>query len=112
MKLLGGDRIFFILTLTLTLGGFAIFSSAALGLLARENGSVSHEILLQAGLGLGLGMVALMVARALSIPFLKRIAPYAYAATVLLTALVFIPGIGAHAGGATRWINLRFTTLQ
>ncbi|MBI3572083.1 cell division protein FtsW [Candidatus Kaiserbacteria bacterium] len=112
MKMFSGDRIFFILTLTLTLSGFAIFSSAALGLLARESVSVSHDILLQAALGLGLGIVALFIARALSLTFLKRIAPYAYGAALLLTALVFVPGIGAHAGGATRWINLGFTTLQ
>lgn len=100
------------LTLSLALAGFAIFSSAALGLLARENGSVSHEILLQAGLGLGLGIIALFGARAIPLATIKRFAPYIYGASLLATALVFIPGIGFSANGATRWINLGFTTVQ
>jgi len=112
MKLVKGDRIFFVITIALALGGFAIFSSAALGLLARESASVSRDILTQAGLGLGLGFVALFVIRAIPLAQVKRLAPYAYAATVLLTLSVFIPGIGHHANGATRWIDLGFITLQ
>ncbi|MBU6490606.1 putative lipid II flippase FtsW [Patescibacteria group bacterium] len=107
-----GDRIFFILMLALALAGLAIFSSASLGLLAREGGSISRDILLQAGLGLGFGFAAFFLTRTASLDRIKRLAPYIYGATVLFTALVFVPGIGFHAGGATRWINLRFTTVQ
>lgn len=107
-----GDRVFFVLVLSATLAGFAIFSSATLGLLARESSSVAKDILLQAGLGLGLGFIALFSARAISLSTVRRMAPYLYALTLLLTALVFIPGIGLHANGATRWIDLRFTTFQ
>ncbi len=103
---------FFLLLLAIVLAGLAIFSSAALGMLARESSSVSKDILLQAGLGLGLGFLSLLVARALPLTLLKRFAPYLYGATLLFTALVFVPGIGLHANGATRWINLGFTTMQ
>ncbi len=106
-----GDRVFFGLTLSLALLGFAIFSSASLGLLAR-GGSVSHDILLQAGLGLGLGFVALFAVRLTPLVLIKRWSPYLYGLTLLLTALVFVPGVGLHALGATRWINLGFTTFQ
>lgn len=112
MKFVSGDRIFFILVLAIVLAGIAIFSSAALGLLARESSSVSKDILLQSGLGLGLGFLALFIARAVPLSFIKRFSPYIYVATILFTALVFVPGIGFHAGGATRWINLGFTTIQ
>ena len=112
MKFVSGDRIFFTLVLGITLAGLAIFSSAALGLLARESSSVSRDILLQSGLGLGLGFLALIVARAVPLTWVKRYSPYIYLATLLFTALVFVPGIGFHSGGATRWINLHFTTVQ
>ena len=112
MKYISGDRMFFMLVLSASLAGIAIFSSAALGLLARESSSVSRDILLQTGLGLGLGFLALFIARAIPIGWLKRFAPYIYAATILFTALVFVPGIGFRSGGATRWISLRFTTVQ
>lgn len=112
MKFVSGDRIFFLLVLTIALAGLAIFSSAALGLLARESSSLSKDIMLQSGLGLGLGLLALFAARAVPFVWIKRWAPYIYAGTLLFTALVFIPGIGFHSGGATRWINLGFTTIQ
>jgi len=112
MKYASGDKIFFFLVLATAFAGLAIFSSAALGMLARESSSVSKDIFLQAGLGLGLGFVVLFLARAIPLGWLKRGAPYVYGATLLLTALVFIPGIGFRAGGATRWINLGFTTVQ
>ncbi len=96
----------------MVLAGLAIFSSATLGLLARESSSVSKDILLQAGLGIGLGFVCLFITRSVSFTFMKRSAPAIYVATLLFTLMVFIPGIGFHAGGATRWINLGFTTVQ
>jgi len=112
MKLFSGDRMFLMLVFSIALAGLAIFSSAALGLLARESSSVSKDILLQAGLGLGLGLLAFLTARAIPLASVRRFAPYLYVLSLLFTALVFVPGIGFHAGGATRWINLGFTTVQ
>jgi cell division protein FtsW len=112
MKFAFGDRVFFMLVLAIVLAGLAIFSSAALGLLARESSSVSKDIMLQAGLGFGLGFLALLLARAIPLAQIKRFAPYIYGAAILFTALVFVPGIGLRANGATRWISLGFTTVQ
>jgi len=112
MKFVSGDRIFFLLVLSIALAGLAIFSSAALGILVRESGSLSKDILLQSGLGFGLGLLALFSARAIPFAWIKRFAPYIYAITLLFTMLVFVPGIGFHSGGATRWIDIGFTTVQ
>ncbi|MDO8566949.1 MAG: FtsW/RodA/SpoVE family cell cycle protein [bacterium] len=112
MKFVSGDKVFFMLVLGIVLAGLAIFSSATLGLLAREGSSFSKDILLQTGLGLGLGFISLLIARAMPLALIKRLSPFIYAATVLFTALVFVPGIGFHSGGATRWVNLGFTTVQ
>lgn len=112
MRRIFGDRLFLVLALSAALAGLAIFSSAALGLLAREHASVSRNILLQAGLGLGLGFLALSAARALPLTLARRFAPHIYIATLCATALVFVPGFGFRSGGATRWIDLGFTTVQ
>lgn len=112
MKWLSGDRMFLLLVVCLALAGFAIFSSAALGLLARETSSVSRDILLQAGLGLGFGFLMLIGARGLPFAWIKRSAPYVYVLSLLLTLLVFVPYIGLRANGAARWINVGFTTMQ
>lgn len=111
-KFATGDRMFFILVLTATFAGFAIFASATLGLLARQTSSVSQDLLLQVVLGIGLGLIALFIARSMPLTAVRRWAPYLFGATLIFTALVFVPGIGLHANGATRWINLGFTTVQ
>jgi cell division protein FtsW len=112
MKIASGDKIFFMLVLGIVFSGLAIFSSAALGLLARESSSVSKDILFQAGLGLGLGFMALAIARVIPLAFIKRWSLFLYVLSLIFTALVFVPGIGFHSGGATRWISLGFTTIQ
>ncbi len=112
MRSVSGDRVFLTLVIILALAGLAIFSSATLGFLARETVSVSRNILLQTGLGFGIGFLGFLAARAIPLASLKRFAPYIYAFTILLTLSVFVPGIGFHSGGATRWINLGFTTIQ
>lgn len=107
-----GDRLFFLLVIGLALGGIAIFSSAALGLLARSSASVSRDILDQVVLGLILGGIGLAIARKFPLATLKKLTPWIYGASIVLTLLVFIPGIGMSANGATRWINVGFTTIQ
>lgn len=112
MKFVSGDRIFLMLVCGISFAGFAIFASAELGLLARENSSISRDLMIQGGLGLGLGFFALFLARTVSLARIKRFAPHIYAATILFTAMVFLPGIGLRANGATRWIDLGFMTVQ
>ena len=107
-----GDRVFFVLVLILALAGIAIFASAALGLLARQNSTITRDIVDQLVFGLALGIAALFVLQSLPLAFIKRSAPYLYVASLLLTALVFIPSLGTTANGATRWLNVGFTTIQ
>lgn len=112
MRFVSGDRVFLALVLTIAFAGFAIFSSAALGLLAREGSSLSEDIVVQAVLGLGFGFVALALARAIPLAWVARLAPLFFILSLILTALVFVPGVGLTANGATRWIDLGFTTVQ
>ena len=111
VKTLIADKIFFALVMAAALAGLAVFSSASLGLLAR-NGSISHDILVQASLGLAGGLIALAVATVTPLALIKRYALYIYIGTLILTALVFVPHVGFAANGARRWINLGFTTMQ
>lgn len=103
---------FFLLVLAAALAGLAIFASATLGLLARQESFISKGILLQAGLGFGLGMLGLFIAKTISFAWIRKAAPYLYLLGLAATALVFVPGIGLRANGATRWIDLGFTTVQ
>lgn len=111
-KSLSGDRLFFLIVAILVVGGIAMFASASLGLLAREGDSPWKLAFTQLMLGLVPGVFALVVIRYTPPAWIQKAAPYLYGLSVLLTALVFIPGVGGHYNGATRWINLGFTTVQ
>jgi cell division protein FtsW len=111
-SLLSGDRPFLVIVLILALGGLAVFSSASLGLLARQGGSIAHIAISQIIFGLGAGTVALALTRLTPLRAIKKAAPYFYGFTIFLTLLVFVPHLGVHTNGATRWINLGFTTIQ
>lgn len=62
--------------------------------------------------GLLPGFFMLAVAYKIPISLLKKSAPYLFVLNLFFIALVFVPGIGVTSGGATRWINLYFFSLQ
>ncbi len=109
---LAGDRLFALITLFLVVGGLAVFFSASLGQLANGDASLSRIAVTQLVLGLFLGILALIALRFAPRRLIAQYAPHLYGLTVLLTLLVFLPGIGASAYGAARWINAGFTTIQ
>jgi cell division protein FtsW len=109
---LSGDRLFAIIVIILTVGGLAMFASASLGLLARPGESPWHIAADQIFLGLIPGLIALFVLRFLPPKYLTRgVLPF-YVLSILLTLLVFIPHLGYHTNGATRWIQIGRFTLQ
>jgi cell division protein FtsW len=107
-----GDRVFALIVAILVIGGAAIFLSAALGLLAREGASIGRLALTQLAIGLVPGVLALLTIRFAPPALLMRAVPFFYVFALILTALVFVPGLGVHAGGATRWIDVGPLTLQ
>ncbi|HVW71631.1 MAG TPA: putative peptidoglycan glycosyltransferase FtsW [Candidatus Paceibacterota bacterium] len=111
MKLLG-DRVFVAIVAVLVLGGLAIFFSASLGLLARENASLVRIAETQLVLGLVPGLIALVLLRFAPPQWIAKGTLPFYLFMLLLTVLVFLPGIGVHTNGASRWLNLGFATFQ
>ncbi len=96
----------------LLVGGCLIFSSAAFGLLARGAAGITSAVFSHLVLGVGAGLVALIVAATMDYKLLQRYAPFIYGGAVFLTALVFIPHIGAMYGGGRRWIVIAHFSLQ
>ncbi len=106
------DRPLLFIVLALVTVGFFLFSSASLGLLAREGARFSSVAFNQLVLGIGLGVTALFFVSRIHYRIWKEYALYLFIAAAVATALVFIPFFGFSSGGATRWIALGPLTLQ
>lgn len=89
-----------------------IFASAAFGLLARGSAHISSVAFNHLVLGVLIGIGALSVATFIDYRLWRKYAPYLFAAALVLTALVFIPGIGIEHGGGRRWLNIAGTSVQ
>ncbi len=106
------DRVLFFIAAVLIVGGFIIFSSASLGLLAREGASFGSIALKQLIFGLGFGSVAFFIALNLHYKNYRKYAFYFFLSAIILTCLVFVPGIGFSHGGAKRWIEFASISFQ
>jgi cell division protein FtsW len=106
------DRVFLVIIVFLVLIGLAIFTSASLGLLAKDGVSFSSVVLKQIFLGVFGGGIALVVMSNVYYRNLKKYSFYIFFVTLVLSILVFVPSIGLEHGGAKRWISLGFFSFQ
>jgi cell division protein FtsW len=105
------DTLLALVVLGLIALGALVFTSAALGLIARGESHISSVIFNHFALGLGGGLLLAVVAYMIETRHWRRFAPYIFGATLLATALVFIPTLGMQHGGGLRWIDLGFLTV-
>jgi len=112
MKLQKVNKLFLISTILLTVAGFFIFTSASLGLLAKEGGSFKDIAFNQIFLGLFLGTIALIVLSRIDYRVWRKYSLYIFLFSIVLTLLVFVPGLGFEHGGARRWLNLGSISFQ
>lgn len=106
------SRVFLGWTILLAVGGFFIFSSASLGVLAQNPLKFSGVAFNQLFLGLFLGALACLFVSRINYKLWKKFALFIFIFSILLTLLVFIPAISIKHGGASRWINLEFVSFQ
>ncbi|MDP3645591.1 MAG: putative peptidoglycan glycosyltransferase FtsW [bacterium] len=96
----------------LVLAGTLIFASAAFGLVARGSINISSVAFNHLALGVGLGLMALIIATNIDYRSWRQFAPYIYVFTLIMTALVFVPQLGMEHGGGRRWLDIFGFSLQ
>jgi len=107
------DRPLMLLVILLVVSGFFIFTSASLGLLAKNGGArFASTAIDQLLLGVFLGGVAGLIMSHIHYRAIRPFTLYVFVFTIILTALVFVPGLGLTAGGATRWIIIGSHSFQ
>lgn len=100
------------IVIALSVVGILIFSSAALGVIAKSESKFISVALNQIVLGFIMGMVAFFTVSFIPYKFWKKISLIVFIIAVILCALVFVPHIGVRANGAARWIAIGNNTFQ
>jgi len=106
------SRPFLVWTIVLAVGGFFIFSSASLGVLAQNEMKFSNIAFNQLFLGLFFGSIACIAMARINYKIWKKYALIIFILSIILTLLVFVPKLGLTHGGAKRWIDLGSITFQ
>lgn len=106
------DKIFLAIVIVLIGLGFLIFVSASLGIWAQNEVKFSNGLLSQTVFGLCGGALSMYLASRIRYQVIRKHAFWIFIAVVILSILVFVPGLGMEHGGAKRWINLGITTFQ
>jgi cell division protein FtsW len=106
------DRTLLTIVLTLVTIGFFIFSSASLGLLAREGARFSSVAFSQIVFGIIGGGIGMFLTSQINYRNWRKYAFYIFIVTCLLTLGVFIPGLGLEHGGAQRWLQIAGFSFQ
>lgn len=108
----GLDKIFLIIVIILVVIGVIMFTSASLGILARNEAKFYGVIFNQFIFGLCGGLVALFLGLRIPYKFWREYSLPIFIASIVVTALVFVPGVGSSHGGASRWINIFGVSVQ
>lgn len=106
------DKIFLSIIIILIVIGVIMFTSASLGILARNEAKFYGVIFNQFIFGLIGGIIALFLGLRIPYKFWREYSLPIFIASIIVTALVFVPGIGSSHGGASRWINVFGVSVQ
>jgi cell division protein FtsW len=93
-------------------GGFLVFYSASLGLLAKSADKYSSVTFSQAVLGFTLGAVAMATAARLDYKIWRKWAFWLLLVGIILNILVLFPQIGFEHNGARRWLMVGGISFQ
>lgn len=106
------DKFFLWVVIALLLVGVLFFTSASFGILAKNASKFYGVLINQFVLGLLGGLILLYIAQRVPYVYWRKHAFYIFLFAILLTAAVFIPGLGFRHGGAMRWLNLGPISFQ
>ncbi len=108
----GVDKILLAIIIMLVIAGFFIFTSASLGLLARDGATFSSVAFNQIIFGIVGGSAAMFMTSQIYYRHWRQYAFYIFLASIVLTLAVFIPGLSYEHGGARRWIEIAGFSFQ
>ncbi|MEA5098510.1 MAG: putative lipid II flippase FtsW [Burkholderiaceae bacterium] len=113
-KMMAFDQPLVWATLSLMLFGMVMVYSASIALPESPKyvGYKNAHFLLRQAIFIGAALVASMVVFRIPMKVWERFAPWLFIGTLVLLALVLIPGVGKGVNGARRWLSFKVFNLQ
>lgn len=105
------DFPFLMLAILLCGIGLTTLYSGSIGYAERFFGNSLYFVKRQL-VNLAFGVVAMAILASINLDALRKLLPKMVIGTIVIALLPFVPGIGINRNGATRWIDLGFTTFQ
>lgn len=106
------DKFFLSIVIALLAIGVLFFTSASFGILAKNSAKFYSVLINQFALGLLGGFILLYLFQKIPYVYWRKYAFYLFIIAILITAAVFIPGLGFRHGGAMRWLSLGPLSFQ
>ena len=106
------DTKFLWITLILLGVGLLTYISTSISVYTEDKGMFWSLISRHVGLGVVGGLIAMYITSHIHYGFWKKYSLYFFIASLLLTTLVFVPGLGFSHGGAFRWVSLGPISFQ
>lgn len=106
------DKTFLGTVIVLIAIGLILFTSASLGILAKNPIEFNKVLFSQFVLGFLGGLVALYIGFKIPHKFIRQFSLLIFILSILATMLVFVPGIGLKYKGASRWISILGFSFQ
>lgn len=106
------DKIFLWIVIILVFLGVIMFTSASLGIYGKNESKFFGVLVSQFALGLLGGGLAFYFTLKIPYSFWRKHSLIIFFGTILLTLLVFVPGLGFSHGGARRWVSIAGVSFQ
>jgi len=106
------DSLFLWITIVLVVVGYFIFISSSLGLFAQQGGGFASTAFRQLLFGIIGGFTFMWLVSYIPYKFWQKYAVPVFISSVVVTCLVFIPGLGFTYNGATRWLDIFGSSFQ
>lgn len=106
------DRTFLSIVASLIIIGAIMFVSASLGILNKNVAKFNGVMVSQLVYGLLGGLVVFYFCLHIPYKFWRRYSLPIFLASIIVTTLVFVPGLGFEHGGSKRWIDILGFSLQ
>ena len=113
-RMMAYDQLLVWVTLSLMLFGMVMVYSASIALpeSPKYAGYRNAHFLMRQAIFIGTALVASIVVVRIPMKKWESLAPWLFIGTLLLLALVLVPGIGKGVNGARRWLSFKVFNLQ